>query len=71
MNSKEQWVDKFQELLWEYHTCEWLAGNRNPDYPFQLAVAYFNWDYDTSGGRKPMETVDAAFQRYVDGSGEG
>ena len=66
MNIKEQWVDDFQEKLWEYHTCDWAAGNRNPDYPYQLAVAYF--DYDQQG--QPMESVDSAFGRYLEGLNE-
>ena len=46
MNIKAIWLDKFQGLLWEHHTCDWKEGNSNPNYPFQLAVAYFDWDYD-------------------------
>jgi hypothetical protein len=62
MNIKEQWIDSFEEHLWEHHTCDWDAGNRNPDYPFQLAVAYFNWGIDGL----PEESVEEAFNRYLE-----
>lgn len=62
MNIKAQWIDKFEECLWEHHTRDWDAGNRNPDYSFQLAVAYFNWGNDGL----PDETVDKAFNRYLE-----
>ena len=62
MNIKEQWVDKFQELLWGHHTCDWDVGNRNPDYPWQLAVAYFNWANDNT----PAATVEDAFNHYLE-----
>lgn len=61
MNIKAEWIDKFEERLWGYHTCDWGAGNRNPDYPYQLAVAYFDWN-----GDEPAYTVEEAFQRYLD-----
>lgn len=60
MNIKEQWIDSFMENLWEFHTCDWVQGNKYPNYPFQLAVAYFDWaDIDT-----PEHTVEEAFKRY-------
>lgn len=62
MNIKEQWIDQFQDRLWGYHTCDWDDGNRKPDYPFQLAVAYFDWGEDN----EPAETVDQAFSRYLE-----
>lgn len=62
MNIKEQWLDSFQEKLWEYHTCDWKAGNSYPDYPFQLAVAYFDWGDDGL----PEESVNEAFKRYLE-----
>lgn len=62
MNTKEMWIDKFQEYLWGYHTCDWKEGNSNPEYPYQLAVAYFNWlDIDV-----PAESVEEAFNRYLE-----
>lgn len=65
MNTKAEWIDKFQERLWGHHTCDWDAGNRNPDYPFQLAVAYFDWSADPDC-KKPAYKVEEAFQRYLD-----
>lgn len=62
MNIKEQWIDKFQDLLWGYHSCDWDAGNKNPNLAFQLAVAYFNWASDNT----PEETVEHAFARYLE-----
>jgi len=62
MNTKAQWIDKFEERLWEHHTCDWDTGNRIPDYPLQLAVAYFDWGIDG----QPEETVDEAFTRYLE-----
>jgi hypothetical protein len=62
MNIKEEWIDQFEERLWEYHTCDWDLGNRIPDLSFQLAVAYFNWGSDS----QPDETVDKAFERYLE-----
>lgn len=62
MNIKAEWIDKFEERLWEHHTCDWNAGNRIPNYPFQLAVAYFDWGIDG----QPEETVDEAFTRYLE-----
>lgn len=61
MNIKEIWTDKFEELLWQYHTCDWDAGNRKPDYPFQLATAYFDWGNDGL----PESSVEDAFSRYL------
>lgn len=63
MNTKEQWIDRFQELLWEHYTYDWDAGNRNPDYPYQLAVAYFDWGDDGF----PEYSVEEAFNRYLIG----
>lgn len=64
---KAQWVDNFEEKLWGHHTCDWDAGNRNPDYPYQLAVAYFNWAYDEHGKAiEPEESVEEAFERYLE-----
>lgn len=60
MNIKEQWLEGFQELLWNYHTCDWDAGNKNPDYPYQLACAYFDW----SDNGQPLYTIEEAFNRY-------
>lgn len=62
MNIKAEWIDKFEERLWEHHTCDWGAGNRIPNYPLQLAVAYFDWGIDG----QPEETVDEAFTRYLE-----
>lgn len=58
---KEEWIDKFQEHLWGHHQCDWDVGNSYPNYPYQLAVAYFDWD-----GDEPAYTVEEAFQRYLD-----
>lgn len=66
MNVKAQWLDKFQELLWEHHTCDWIEGNRNPNYPFQLAVAYFDWGSDDWDFPIPEETAEQAFSRYLE-----
>lgn len=62
MSIKAIWIDKFQELLWQHHTCGWEYGNKNPDYPFQLAVAYFDWGSEGV----PEETVGKAFNRYLE-----
>lgn len=62
MNTKEQWIDSFQEKLWGHHTCDWDAGNRNPDYPYQLACAYFDWGNDGL----PECRVEKAFARYLE-----
>ena len=67
---KEQWYDEFMELLWEYHTCDWKAANSNPDYPFQLAVAYFDWELDSWGNAiSPENTPQEAFEEYLKGQG--
>lgn len=63
MNIKAKWIDKFEERLWEHHTCDWHAGNSKPDYPYQLAVAYFDWSYD---GTEPNRTVEEAFKDYLE-----
>ncbi len=64
---KEQWYDEFMELLWEHHTCDWKDGNSSPDYPFQLAVAYFDWDVDLDGNIiEPMYTPQEAFRQYLE-----
>lgn len=65
MNVKEQWLDSFQELLWGHHTCDWDAGNRKPDYPYQLAVAYFDWEDDGT-----PTCLEAAFNRYLENQDE-
>lgn len=62
MNIKEQWIDSFKEFLWGHHTCDWDAGNRYPDYPYQLAVAYFDWGDDGEPAYTPLE----AFKRYLE-----
>lgn len=67
MNIKSEWIDKFEELLWEHHTCNWEEGNNNPDYPFQLAVAYFDWNTD---GTAPERTVQEAFEDYLKADNE-
>lgn len=53
--NKEEWIDKFQELLWEYHTCDWEEGNRFPKYQCHLALSYYEGN----------ESVEEAFQRYL------
>lgn len=63
MNIKAEWIYKFEERLWEHHTCDWDAGNSKPDYPFQLAVAYFDWNCD---GTEPNRTVEEAFKDYLE-----
>lgn len=63
MSFKLAWIMQFEERLWEYHTCDWDAGNRNPDYPYQLAVAYFDWNTE---GTAPEYTVAEAFERYLE-----
>ena len=65
---KGRWLDKFEELLWAYHTCDWKDGNSNSNYPFQLAVAYFDWDYDAWGNATvPERTPEEAFAEYLRG----
>lgn len=61
MNTRSDWYDKFEELLWEYHGCDWSLGKRIPEFSFRLAVAYFNWGIN---GR-PEETPEQAFTRYL------
>lgn len=63
MNTKEQWIDSFEEELWGYHTCDWDAGNRYPDYPFQVAVAYFDCNSDCT---EPNRTAEEAFKDYLE-----
>ena len=53
---------QLKELLWQHHTCDWDAGNRNPDYPYQLATAYFDWGDDG----EPAEKFYEAFKRYLE-----
>lgn len=68
MTVKEQWYDKFMDLLWGHHTCDWPYANSNPDYPYQLAVAYFDWyDWET---QTPERTPEEAFARYLEGEKE-
>lgn len=65
---KNQWYDTFMELLWEYHTCDWKEGNSIPNYPYQLAVAYFDWaDWETA---TPEQTPQEAFERYKEADNE-
>lgn len=61
MNIKKAWLAGFEELLWEHHTCDWPAGNSNPNLAYQLAVAYFDWSIDG----EPEESVEDAFKRYL------
>jgi hypothetical protein len=58
---------QFEERLWAHHTCDWDSGNRNQDYPYQLATAYFDWNIE---GTAPEYTVDEAFQRYLESEKE-
>lgn len=68
MSVKADWIDKFQELLWSHHTCDWEDSNKNPDYPFQLAVAYFDWSYDAWGNcTTPERSPEEAFAEYLKG----
>lgn len=62
MNTKELWILNFEEFLWQHHTCNWDAANRNPDYPYQLACAYFDWGDDGEPACKPLE----AFKRHLE-----
>lgn len=62
MNIKAKWIGEFEERLWKHHTCDWKEGNSNPDYPFQLAVAYFDWADDGF----PERTVEEAFKDYLE-----
>lgn len=66
MSVKAEWIDKFEELLWQHHTCDWGEGSRNPNYSFQLAVAYFDWADDGI----PEETPEQAFTRYLEAENE-
>lgn len=62
---KAAWLETFESLLWGYHTCDWREGNANPNYPFQLASAYFDWEYDAWGNAiVPERTPEEAFERY-------
>lgn len=64
---KEHWYDEFMDLLWKYHTCDWKDGNSNPNYPFQLAVAYFDWEYDEYLDKSyPERTPQEAFEDYLE-----
>ncbi len=64
---KEQWYDEFMELLWTHHTCDWKDGNSDPNYPFQLAVAYFDWEWDDWGNAVcPEGTPQEAFEEYLE-----
>ena len=68
MSIKAIWSDKFQELLWQHHTSDWKDGNKNPDYPFQLAVAYFDWEHDAWGNfTVPQRSPEEAFTEYLKG----
>ena len=29
MNIKAQWIDKFEERLWQHHTCDWALSLHN------------------------------------------
>lgn len=40
MNIKEQWIDSFEERLWEHHTCDRDTGN--------LAASHMQGNYKTS-----------------------
>lgn len=62
MSIKADWLDKFQEKLWQHHACDWHKGNNKPDYPYQLATAYFDWAVDG----KPERTVEEAFSDYLE-----
>ncbi len=66
MSIKSDWCDKFEELLWEHHTCDWEYANKNPDYPFQIAVAYFDWKYEGNQAVRPAYSVEEAFKRYLE-----
>lgn len=62
MNIKSEWLDQFEDKLWAYHTCDWDVGNNKPDYPYQLATAYFDW----GDGGQPERTVEEAFIDYLE-----
>lgn len=68
MSVKEQWYDEFMEKLWEHHTCDWPYANSNPDYPYQLAVAHFDW-YDWEA-QIPERTPQEAFDYYLKGESQ-
>lgn len=53
---KEEWIDKFQELLWGYHTCDWEEGNKYPKHPWHIAVTYY----------ANNTSVEEAFQLYLE-----
>lgn len=61
MDNKRVWFEQFEELLWKHHTCDWDLGNRIPDFPYQLATAYFN----SGVNGKPEESANEAFVRYL------
>jgi hypothetical protein len=68
MNIKEIWYDRFMELLWEYHGDNWQDAKEDPNYPFQLAVAHFDWlDWET---QTPERTTEEAFEYYLEGERE-
>lgn len=69
MNTKEQWIDKFQELLWEHHTCDWELGNKYPKHPWHLAVSYYYYSrYNNDGA--PADTVESVFTKYLESLNE-
>ena len=62
MNIKAQWIEVFEEKLWEHHTCDWSAGNSIPDLAYQTATAFFDWNRD---GTEAERTVEEAFKDYL------
>lgn len=59
--SKAEWIDSFIDKLYEHHGDDYKLFIEDGNYPFQLAVAYFDWADDG----EPEETPEKAFSRYT------
>lgn len=59
--SKSEWIDEFIDKLYEHHGDNYKLFIEDRNYPFQLAVAYFDWADDG----EPEETVEEAFKHYL------
>lgn len=60
MSVKSDWVDEFENLLLKKDP---RINKTNEHYAYQLAVAYFDWNYISN---QPAEKVEEAFERYLE-----
>jgi hypothetical protein len=60
MNTKREWIAEFEVLLLKGGPT---LNKNNPNYSYQLATAYFDWNSDCTS---PECTPQEAYQRYLE-----